>query len=511
MRRFFTKRRIIIGSILIVIIAAIGFFVVRGRGTNGDVLTDTVKQQDLKRTVLATGQVTSSTDVSLNFKGSGVIAKVNAKVGDQVKANDILANLNQRDQAASVTQARGSLAQAQANYNKVVAGASGPDVDVAKAALAAAQAAYNATAFQQETLVNNARSAFYNSGLEAKRPVIAPADLTVAVSGSYTGTEQGSYRFQMIPDSLGFRLKYNGIESGEGPVIKRGIAIPLGTKGLFLTFSTTGNVTTDATWTIDIPNLQSSTYLSNLNAYNAAVQAHDQALVQAQNSINTAQTNLDLKQSAARPEDIAVAKAQLLSAQGQVEAANAVLESTVIRAPANGTITSVNVKVGEQASPSEPAIVLQDVDNLYVEANISEANIASVKLDQDVDFTFDALGSDKTFKGKVTAIDPASTVVSGVVNYKITASVEKFPDIKPGMTANMTVLVGEKSSVLAVPSRAVLEHDGKKFVRVIDNPKKKTYHEVEVTTGMDADGGLVEIASGLQKDQEIVTLINQKK
>ena len=100
-------------------------------------------------------------------------------------------------------------------------------------------------------------------------------------------------------------------------------------------------------------------------------------------------------------------------------------------------------------------------------------------------------------------------MVSGVVNYLVKASLpNSIADIKPGMTANMTILVGSKSAVLAIPQRAILSN-GAKHVRVIDDPKKKTYHEVEVQTGMEADGGLVEITSGLTEGQEIVTFIKQ--
>jgi multidrug efflux pump subunit AcrA (membrane-fusion protein) len=78
------------------------------------------------------------------------------------------------------------------------------------------------------------------------------------------------------------------------------------------------------------------------------------------------------------------------------------------------------------------------------------------------------------------------------------------------MTANMTILTGEKKAVLAVPQRSVLSKDGKKIVRIVTDTKKKTYTEVEVSTGIDADGGLVEIVGGLQANQEIVTFINKK-
>jgi HlyD family secretion protein len=193
-----------------------------------------------------------------------------------------------------------------------------------------------------------------------------------------------------------------------------------------------------------------------------------------------------------------------------VQSASAALENTVIRAPADGTITTVDIKVGEQATPAKAVIVLQDVGNLHVEANVSEANIAQVKIGQEVTFTFDALGPDREFTGTVQTIDPSSTVISGVVNYKVTASVEKLPEIKPGMTANMTILTATKTDVLTIPQRAVLTHDSKKFVRVVDDKKKKTYHEVEVTTGLEADGGLTELLSGLESGQEIVTFINSK-
>ena len=87
---------------------------------------------------------------------------------------------------------------------------------------------------------------------------------------------------------------------------------------------------------------------------------------------------------------------------------------------------------------------MQDVGNLHVEADVSEANIASVQTGQSVDVTFDALGPDRHFSGTVLTVNPASTVVSGVVDYLVKASLPNIPDIKPGMTANMTILVGAK-------------------------------------------------------------------
>jgi len=98
-------------------------------------------------------------------------------------------------------------------------------------------------------------------------------------------------------------------------------------------------------------------------------------------------------------------------------------------------------------------------------------------------------------------------VISGVVNYEVKGSLENIPNIKPGMTANITILSAEKNDVLAVPSTAVINKNNKKYVKIIDDAQKLTYHEVEVQTGLQADGGLVEIISGLNEGQKIITYI----
>ena len=70
-------------------------------------------------------------------------------------------------------------------------------------------------------------------------------------------------------------------------------------------------------------------------------------------------------------------------------------------APMSGTITQVDIKVGEQAVPSQEVMILQNVNDLHAEADVSEANIATLQVGQPIDYTFDALGPDQHFAGKV--------------------------------------------------------------------------------------------------------------
>jgi HlyD family secretion protein len=505
-RGFFTKKKIIWTAIIILIVGFIGWRI-KARGNPADkIQSAAVKKSDLQQTVLSTGQVVSSTDLNLSFKGSGVIQTVNVKEGDKVKAGDVLSTLTQKDQLASLTSARGSLAGAQANYQKVLAGASSEDVAVAQVTLDNAKSTLINTKNQQQVLVDNAYSALLNSGLSAIASSGNTGSVTATVSGTYTGRDYGVYKINIYLTGNGLRYQVQDLETADGKVDIT--PQPIGTKGLFIQFSST-SVPENNSWTVTIPNTQASSYVTNYNAYQSALQTQSSSVASAQNAVTAAQAAIDLKKAQARPADVAAAQAQILSAQGQVQAAVSSLENTIIRAPSSGTITKVDIKVGEQAGAGVSAIVLQDVGNLHAEANVSEANIASINIGQSVDYTFDALGSDRHFKGTVQAVNPASTVVSGVVNYKVTAGLENIPNIKPGMTANMTVLTAEKKDALSIPSSAIVNKNNKKYVRVIDDAKKKTYHEVEVQTGLEADGGLVEITDGLKEGQEIVTFIKQ--
>lgn len=505
MKNFFTKKRIIWASIILVVLAIIYFS--RSKTDLTAIQTDKVKKQDLKQTVLATGQVTSQTDLSLSFKTSGVVGKVAVKVGDVVKTGQVLASLEAKDAFARLTQAKGTYGQARANLQKILDGATNEDVAVSQVALENAQKSLEDIKKQQATLVTNAYKTLLNSSLEAIPSSANTNNINLPVSGTYLGTEQGVYEIYQEGKTFSVR----GLENAGGQSFSTSVAVPLavGTRGLYVTFPSTTSASNDR-WTITIPNTKAVSYVTNYNAYQSALENQRSAVTSAESAVASAQAALNLKKAQARPADVEAAQAAVTSAYGQVLAAEADYENTIIRAPADGTITTVDVKQGELASATKQAIVLQDVNNLHIEADISEANIASIKLDQEVYLDFDALGSDRKFSAKVQKIDPASTLVSGVVKYKITVGLEKTSEIKPGMTANLSIITGDKKSVLVVPQRAVISRDDKEYVRVITNSEKKTYEEKEVTTGMEGDGGLVELTSGPSENQEIVVFIKAK-
>jgi len=517
MKKVFTKKFAIWLLVILILAGAAGYFILGKSKGASNIQTDTVKRLNLEQTVLATGQVVSGTDLSLSFQTSGVVAQIKVKEGDKVKAGQILASLDTTNARANLITASGSLAQAKANYEKVLAGASNEQIKVADQAVNAAQVVLqNAennleiVKAQQATAVANAYTSLLNTAIAPIADAGNIDTIEPVISGTYAGTAQGAYKIKILNTDTGLKFQATGLENaieqvGSAPV-------PLGSNGLYIQFSSTPSLSDS--WTVYVPNTYSSLYITNYNIYQAALKSRDTAMATAQATINSAETSLaqasaDLEQTVAqaRPAEIDAAKAQILSAQGQVAVAEAAITNATIKAPAAGTITSVDVKIGELASAQSEVIILQDVDDLHLEADISEANIAEVMPQQKIDVTFDALGPDKHYQAVVATINPASTVISGVVNFKVTAKIGKVAEIKPGMTANLVIAVAHRDNALAVPSSAIIIQNGKSYVRVITDPKQKTYKQTEVQTGLEADGGLVEIISGLEAGREIVIFI----
>lgn len=499
----------ILYGVLILVLILILILLLRPKNNSANTTTDTVQLTNLKQTVLATGQVTSNTDLNLSFFSSGIVRGVKVKVGDKVSAGQIIATLDQGNELASLTQARGAVAGAQAKYQSILDGASSEEVKLSQIALENAKRDYDRLKSQQEILVGNAYENLLNSTPEALPSAGVSDYIAPTISGNYNLKKEGKLIISIYYTGNGSNFSVRGITTGSGSVTTT-TPQPIGDSGLYIKFPSNSSINVTE-WTIDIPNKKAPDYVTNYNAYQAALKTQDSILGTAQALIDQRQAELSLKQSTARPADIDFAKANILSAEGQFQLASANFEHTILRAPANGTITSIDIKIGELAQALKNVVTLQDINSVYLEANINEANITSVKVGAPIDITFDAFNNtEQTFKGSILKIDPSSTIVSGVVNYKITANVLDAPKLRPGMTANMTILVGEKDNILTIPSRAITKDSaGKKTVRVITNTKTKTYKEVEVTTGMEGDGGLIEIVTGLKENDEIVVLIKK--
>lgn len=153
------------------------------------------------------------------------------------------------------------------------------------------------------------------------------------------------------------------------------------------------------------------------------------------------------------------AEANVKIKQGALDKAKADLDHCTITSPIDGVVISRNVDVGQTVAASLQApvifVIANDLTKMQIDANVAEADVGVVKFDQNVDFTVDAFPM-QTFQGKVVQVRNAPITVQNVVTYDTVIGVGN-PDLKlkPGMTANVAIIIAHKDDVLQIKNAAL--------------------------------------------------------
>jgi len=140
-----------------------------------------------------------------------------------------------------------------------------------------------------------------------------------------------------------------------------------------------------------------------------------------------------------------------------LEIAESNLKSTVIRSPIDGMVLSRNVNPGESVTPGgKPLfVVAQDLAQMKIDTKVSEADIGIVSPGQKAYFKVDAYPNE-TFEGKVTQVRNDPVITNNVVTYNVVVETQnKELKLKPGMTAEVKIVVADKKDVLRVPTAAL--------------------------------------------------------
>ncbi len=195
----------------------------------------------------------------------------------------------------------------------------------------------------------------------------------------------------------------------------------------------------------DLANAQAALELARLN------EARTQALVAKQNSAQS-----DLDQATA---NLHQAEANVKIKEGALQKTKADLDHCTITSPIDGIVISRNVDVGQTVAASLQAPVIftiaNDLAKMQIDANVAEADVGGVTIDQDVNFTVDAFPA-QTFHGKVVQVRNAPITVQNVVTYDTVIGVTN-PDLKlkPGMTANVSIVVAQRDDALKIANSAL--------------------------------------------------------
>ena len=230
-----------------------------------------------------------------------------------------------------------------------------------------------------------------------------------------------------------------------------------------------------------------------------------------------AKSELDQAESAYKSikAQINASKAQISQAQAKYKTAKTNLGYTKIVAPVDGTVISREIDLGQPVAASFQAPELfkiaQDLKKMQIEVNVSEADIGKVKEGQEVIYALDGYPDDEFF-GKVSQVRLSSTTVSNVVTYSVIVDVENEDlKLKPGMTANVSIITEKKENILCVPNSAlkVSFNTDKKYenqgVWVIEKRKPV---RVNIEVGASNDNVFEVISDKIKKGDEII--IRQK-
>lgn len=579
MSMFKKKKFYVILAVIIILIGGVAY-AYRQKANQAPVYeTAVVERGSLAQTVDATGKIKAAEDLSLHFETSGTVDKVNVKEGDVVKAGNRLANLRLSELDASV-------AQAQANLNQKLAGATKEEIDYYKAAVQIAQADKDKALQDGVTAVAAAESAVetakntlkfteggensqivsdsYEDAVALFPSVLSSMDNALTQADNILGVDNVTVNDSFeevlsVLDSSKLRTAVNDYATAkEGKAAARAQILPLTTQsshadldaGLIkaenvlsqmnqlllsvkdvLEATQVGSALSQTS--LDTKKTSVETARSDVAAKYTSVISQKQAIAAAKNSYEkykiaydkavrdlqdtktNAENTVKIKQAAYEQAlanlsrvDTPAREVDLASYRAALAQAVASRDKAIINAPIDGTITKINKKKGELILSSDIMIKLLS-PNFEIEVDIPETDIAKLKMGDEVEITLDAFGDDVKFKGKILSIDPASTEIQDVVYYQVRVSIEADGrDIKPGMTANVVIGTEKRDNVLYIPFRAVLSKNdsGMKYVRVLNNNQ---IEERNVQLGLRGDDGKVEIISGLQEGETVVTRIGE--
>jgi HlyD family secretion protein len=230
----------------------------------------------------------------------------------------------------------------------------------------------------------------------------------------------------------------------------------------------------------------------------------------AQSDFDTAETNYETADAS-----VSAAKSQVIQSEAALSSAETNLFYTKIVSPVDGIVVSRNVDVGQTVAASfqTPTLfsIAQDLTKMQIDTNVAEADIGGVKVGQNVEFTVDAY-PDTTFKGKVWQVRNAPIIVQNVVTYDVVIQVDN-PELKlkPGMTANVSIIVSVSKDVLKIPNAALRFRPVEKVktevqqkgsgVWILEQGEPK---RIPVSTGI-SDGNYTELVSGnIKEGQEVI-------
>jgi HlyD family secretion protein len=493
---------------VVLILAAGGYFIIsrtqsQAAKAAANIQTVKLEQGTISAIVDTTGSVRTNQSAQISWQTSGKVNEVKVELGDQVKANDVLALLEPASMRANIIQAQADLASAQQALDDLM----------------------NSTTPQAQALqdVQDAQTALdnYNNNF----PVNQAKAYTDMITATYNLTRTVNHRNYLVSlrppqadiDAAGsiYRqakqkvdsLQQNFDDLSSMPVNDR--ARKKARHALSTAQEQLDAALTVLTWYMNKPNA------NDIANADTDIEMTRSDVAQAQDAWNKVKDGPDATQLAilkARLTDTqrkyervknGPSETDIQSAKARIVADQATLSVGQLAAPFDGTITEVDVMVGDLVKPGDLGYQIDDVSSQYVDLQISEVDINKVELGQPATLTFDGVPG-KQYNGQVDRIGRVGKINAGAVDYVVSVKLtDADSKVRSGMTASASIVVGEKQDVLLVPSIAIRVVNNQ---TVIDVRRGGQVTQVVVQTGLSSDTQ-TEILSGDVKagDEAVVS------
>ncbi len=435
--------------------------------SRSELITQRVVRQTIPITIVANGTVNSSRSINLSPKTAGVLKTLRVKEGDRVREGQVLATMDDANLLGEISQMQGQLAQQEANLQALIAGNRPEDIAKAEAQLAEAEAN-----------LQQLRSGNRPQDIAQSAARLAQAQATLQQSETDVQRHQYLYREGAIAqETLDQKITDRAVARTQVTEAEQGLALQ-----------------------------EAGTRPEEIDQAQAKVDQQAQAVA--------------LLKAGTRQEEIDQARAQVQSARGSLQTVESQLKDTQIVAPFDGTVLKKYADVGSFVSPSvsggtgttsSASILLLASDRLQVVVNLSEAQIAQVKLGQSVEIKADALPNEK-FTGKVEQIAPQASVTQNVTSFEVRVAID-VPNksakaaLKVGMNVEAEFAVGQLENALVLPNAAVVRRAEGTGVYVLGRDSsgrlrgKPVFQPIQ--TGMTA-GTQTEVKSGLKENEEVL-------
>ncbi|MFQ3662668.1 MAG: biotin/lipoyl-binding protein [Chloroflexaceae bacterium] len=448
-------------------------------------------------TVIAEGKVVPASSVSLSFETSGTVAEILIKEGDTVEAGAPLARLDTRDLSLRVEQAQVSLEQAQADYDRLLEGATPEQIAAVEAEIARARGQLQATAgsvtpadiaaARAELESARARLAELQAGprapdvasaqaavdqarigLQQQRDALAQARITAELNleqaanalrnaqDEYSRVYWQNREREKQPGELPQEFRdreaaaQRAVENGETALAQARLTLEQARQAEITGIQAAEAAVRDAEARYArLVSPAEADAIAAARSQIAAAEARLARLSGAERAGNVAAAEAGVRNAEARlaelqadPTDatLSAAAARVRGAEVALKQARLALERATLDAPIAGTVAELNLKIGEVAGPTAPAVVLADLRNWQIETeDLTELSVVQIREGDPVRITFDALPGFE-LPGAVAQIKPLGRNRQGDIVYTVVVKPGSWDErLRWNMTASVAI------------------------------------------------------------------------